>query len=57
MGDCTHISILQQVDKCKYVIENCNSQFLDFYQMNFCYLNNNLYLTIPICLVMCKLYN
>jgi hypothetical protein len=53
MSNCTHQKIIQALDKCKYVLENCEGGFIDLHSINYCLLDNNLYVSLPIFLVIC----
>jgi sodium/potassium/calcium exchanger 6 len=49
MSNCEYELIPKNITlACEYVKENCSSSYIDFYSMNYCLLNNRLYLTIPI---------
>lgn len=55
---CLASLITQSIDKCEYILKNCNGDdfyLLNFYHFNYCLLDNKLYFTIPICLIILTL--
>lgn len=53
---CTFKSVygIQQVDRCKFVMDNCTHyDFINYFAMHFCWLNESKVLTYSICV--CKI--
>ena len=47
---CSYHYIIESNNSCQYVKDNCDFTFINFYVFNFCIVNENIYLTLPLLL-------